>query len=122
MMNTKKEFDLFRKELKESVKELEEKYGLDINVGSIKYSSSGFTANLEVAYGSVEDKEEADFKAYCSMYGLEPSDFGRNFTAANGKTYTISGIRTTRRKYPILVCSNGKYSLMTVETVVNALK
>lgn len=91
----------FRKDFEETMKSLEQKYGLVISLGSIRYSPDSFEAKLECKEGeSREDVNEQEFKKYCATYGLSPEDFDRRF-AYQGDDYIVIGIRPSKRKYPI---------------------
>ena len=91
----------FRKDFEEKMKDLEQKYGLVIALGSIRYLPDRFEGKLECKEGeSREDVNEQDFKKYCSSYGLSPEDFDRRFTY-QGHDYIIVGVRPSKRKYPI---------------------
>jgi len=91
----------FRKDFEETVKSLEQKYGLVISLGSIRYSPDSFEAKIECKEGeSRDDVNEKEFKIYCKTYGLQPEDYDRRF-AFQGKSYVIVGVRPSRRKYPI---------------------
>ena len=57
--------------------------------------------------------------AYANMVGLEPSDFGMEFTQ-RGDTYTLCGLKTRNRKFPILAkkASDGKIYKFTEDGMV----
>jgi hypothetical protein len=60
------------------------------------------------------DAERTTFERHADLFGLLPTDYGREFTA-NGKAYTVTGFDLKRRKYPILVTekATGKRSCFT---------
>jgi hypothetical protein len=64
-----------------------------------------------------------DFINYASMYGLEPSDLGKEFKS-RGKTYRITGFKPRSHKYPILAVNvrTGKAFKFMVEDVKGKLK
>ena len=51
--------------------------------------------------GKAIDPMEADFKRLATYFGLEPSDYGREFDTFNG-TYRLTGIKTRAKKYPFI--------------------
>lgn len=110
----KNEFDLFRKDIKEAVKEVEKKFGVEITFGKISYDESHFTIKTEVANGSKEEGKRKEFEKYCTLYGLDKNDFGREFLY-QGELCRFVGLEMNRRKYPIIIESvvTGKQILIT---------
>jgi hypothetical protein len=91
----------FRQDFNEAMKDLEQKYGFVIELGRITYTPTSFTGKLEVHEGeSKDDVNEQEFKKYCYMFGLDEQDYDRRFTF-QGKDYIVTGIRPSKRKYPI---------------------
>jgi hypothetical protein len=91
----------FRQDFNEAMKDLETKYGFVIELGRITYTATSFTGKLEVHEGeSKDDVNEQEFKKYCYMFGLDEQDYDRRFTF-QGKDYIVTGIRPSKRKYPI---------------------
>lgn len=94
----------FRADFKETVKMLEEKYGIAITVNNISYSRDCFhfkTECCEIKKG--ENKEEADFKKYCRLYDFTEKDYNRGLTTTKGKHYTLIGFNPKAPKYPFLI-------------------
>jgi len=79
--------------------------GVDVQVGSARFSSSSATFKVEVsivaADGTVETKTVSDFKRCAQLWGLQPDDFGRTFRS-RGIAYEICGGKPGSYKYPIL--------------------
>ena len=91
----------FRADFKETVKSLEEKYGIAVTINNISYTKDSFhfkTECCEVKAG--ENKEEADFKKYCRLYDFTEEDYNKSFTTFNGKRYESSLLR----RFPIPWC------------------
>ena len=105
----------FKGDFKKLIKELENKYELVIELGTIHYSSNSFSVKIEAKEGSDKDDVlEREFRTYCYKYGLKPSDYGRQ-VYVGAKKYTIVGIAPSRSKYPIILeDSTGKRVLCTV--------
>jgi hypothetical protein len=74
-------------------------YGLDITVGHGTYGESTGSLKVEMVVPTA-DGIPADFRKYCSVYGLKPEQFGMVFTY-EGKQYKLTGI-SVGRVYPIL--------------------
>ena len=118
----------FRKDFVEAVKDLQAKYNINIELGTIHFGADEFSCKLvakEVEGGSKDDLMEKEFYKYCSNYNLTPSDFLAKFEY-RGDVYQVVGIRTSKRKYPI-VCKNLNNNLMygfpkTIKTLINNYK
>jgi hypothetical protein len=104
-------FKQFRDEVNEALKPITDKYGIDLSLGSISFTSDSFSVSLK---GKALDASGApvvdtnNFNRFCTIFGLEPGDLGRKFVS-RGETYEIIGISPNRPKYPIDVMrSDGK--------------
>lgn len=99
-----------------ALQEVADKYGITLSQGRSTYSN-GDTGTLKFemvlrtqdADGNVLSRQALDFQKHASLYGLDPSDLGREFDS-NGKKYRITGLAGGRSTYPILAenLSNGK--------------
>lgn len=115
------EFDLFKKEMKKAVADVEKTFEVEIKFGNISYSENDFKIQTQVCNGSVKEFREVEFSKICTSYGLTPSDFGKSFIHKN-TTYTISGINTKKRKYSIItIDENGETVLFDKESVKRLL-
>lgn len=101
MKITNQNLNAFRRSFEIAMKALEEKYDVNIEMGNIRYSADSFRSKIEVT-NKVAGKsaEEVEFGKWCGMFGLKESDLGRQFTS-NGRVFTLTGIKPSRRKYPI---------------------
>ena len=121
MKMTPQQLDAFRRSFENAVENLKSKYGVEIELGNIRYTSDSFTSKIKVL-NKVEGKSvtQVEFDKYCGLFGLTPSDYGRKFTS-NGRVFTLTGIKPSRRKYPISGTGQrgGKYKF--TESVVKNL-
>ena len=83
-----------------------------IEVGNATFTDSEVTFKVNFATigknGEVKDKSAEDFKRAAFAYGLKPEDLGKSFVTA-GVQYTITGLKRSSRRYPILAKrSDGK--------------
>lgn len=126
---TKTSLKEFRVDFKDAVKELEQKFGVVVDLGSINFTLDGFRGKITVVNnttGSTEKSsreviQEMDFKTNASQMGFEASDLGRKFLC-QGKTYTIVGSKMRSYKYPILGKGNdGKVFKFRSQLVKNNL-
>jgi len=95
--------------------------GIQITRKGGTFTAGNFTLKIECAVksadGTVETREAVDFKRLAHLYGLKPEHLGMTFRRM-GKTYTVIGIKTRARKYPILCrTSDGKTYKMPEQTV-----
>jgi len=119
MLKGRKEFEGFREEVREALKEVAEKYNFNIEAGKIKYTDISFDMSLSVTEKEVDGKsyEVLEFEKYCNMYGLKSSDYGKKFTS-NGKIFTLSGFKPRATKLPVIAKDEkGQGYKFTVETV-----
>jgi len=106
----------FREDFKDTVKDLEEKYGIVITLGNISYSESNFHGKIECRLESVSanKKLEDTFKALYKFYGLDEDMLGKTFNAC-GKTLKFVGLDRKKRNYPCICEGNGKSYKLSVE-------
>lgn len=74
--------------------------------GRVTYDDNAVTMKIVVSRVDAETGEamtpaRRDFERYCGIFGLEPGDLGATFKS-RGRTYTIVGLKTRARTYPIL--------------------
>ena len=95
-------------ELRAAARAVAERHGMALSTGGVRYGDGMVRlANIELKAvklddsGEAVDPEAAEFARLAPRYGLKPDDLGRQFTTYGGKSYTIMGIKPSRRKYPI---------------------
>lgn len=91
-----------RPRLEEALEVLAEETGLVITVGSASYSDIGVTFKVsltEEVAGS--EGMPADFQRNARVYGFDPEKLWQMDFGSRGETFTVVGINTRRRKYPI---------------------
>lgn len=92
--------DDFRVDLDVYLKQLEDKYDINLNLGTITYDEDEFSARLTVQNRGVD----FDLKNWCAHYwkeGFDAKDYGRVFED-DGKLFKIIGINRRRKNYPIV--------------------
>ena len=107
-------------EIESAIKSIAEKYGLEVKLGSTRFTNSNFTTKLQVATvgegGITMSKEATDFNRYKTILGIN-MELGQEFQRS-GKTFTIVGLKPRSKKYPILAkCSDGKTYKLPVDLV-----
>lgn len=121
----KEYFNNFRNDVKEALKAVAEKYGVEINPTNIKYDDIDFTLTLEVVrlVNGTSDADESLWSYYYKAYGFEREDYGKTVIVDN-EEFKISGIDSKSKKYPIIltrVKDNKKYgySIASVKEALN---
>ena len=112
----------FRVDFAEAVAALETQYHCKIALGNITYDAQSFRSKLEVVMqnedGVVETKERIDYKSHCHLIDLKPEWLDRSFIA-NGKTWTVVGLKPRATKRPVVVESaeGGQYVFRAVDVI-----
>ena len=114
MAFTKQELKQFRKDFKTAVENLEKNHNVNIKLGSIRFGDIEFTTKMtctkmtEQATNTRMERAKDEFRMYAELRGVNPDLFGKSYIK-NGITYTIIGINSRARKYPIVLQgSNGR--------------
>jgi hypothetical protein len=97
------EVTILRKEIQSAFDEIKSKYGLSqLSLGSIRFDLSSFTAKIvgKVQNPVTENYEQNEAIFFASVHGLPPDFIGSEFLL-DGSVFTISGLFTSRPKYPI---------------------
>jgi len=107
-------------ELEAALKQVAEKYGLEVKLGNTRFTGDNFTTKVQVATvaegGITMSKEATDFNRYKTILGIN-MELGQEFQRS-GKTFTIVGLKPRSTKYPILAkCSDGKTYKLPVDLV-----
>lgn len=121
----KEYFNNFRNDVREALKAVAEKYGVEINPTNVKYDDIDFTLTLEVVklVNGTSDANESLWSYYYKVYGFEREDYGKT-VIMNNEEFKISGIDGKSKKYPIIltrVRDNKKYgySIASVKEALN---
>lgn len=112
--------DQFRLEFEDLVKDFEEKHGIKISLGNIRYSLRQLKSNMTVTI--VKDGEDPEavegklnLKRYGYKFGLSEDDFNKRINYL-GRVFKLKGIKPRSHKYPIIAedVNDGKsYKLPT---------
>lgn len=101
--------DNLRADLAETLKALEDKYGVKFTVGTMRYSDIDVSISLSAVMSGV-NKDKFDFERNCYMYSLKPNNYGMNLEI-DGKWYVLTGVSSKRNAVrPLIVkrVSDGK--------------
>jgi len=94
-----------RADIDAALKAVEKKHGVSFNLGNIRYSDNDFRGKLECFSatdnsGNTVNIDKQNFESKAWLVGVKKTSFGKTFTVGR-KTYTICGINTRAKKYPI---------------------
>jgi len=115
---------VIQKDILDAVSDVALKHNITItqNGGSVGDLEAVLKFKLNATNDSGESQEEADFRQYAAMYGMDP-EWIDEAIENGGKTYTIKGLLMSRRKNVVSV-ANGKGKLFVVpaQAVINAMR
>jgi hypothetical protein len=116
-MFQKTEFDLFRKDFAEAVKDLEKKYGVKLELHSISYNDIEFRTKLTATKIGETGEKKIDTSAFSWMKDLLcfKGNLGDSYTDHKGITYTVCNLDPKKPKYAVILKgSDGKQYKTTV--------
>lgn len=95
---TKGSFENLRKDIKEALKGVEEKYGLTFETGAINYTMLDFTLKLQATKTDIGvDAKEEKFKMYCRKYGFSDDQYKMQ-VIHNERSFELIGFNPTKPK------------------------
>lgn len=116
-----------RRKIQAALDTLSEELGCQIKVGRASFARDGSNCTFKVECatlsdnGTAETKEVSAFRELASMYGLSPDDLGKTFVNG-GQEFTVCGLATKARRFPILAKgANGKSYKFPADAVKLAL-
>lgn len=96
--------EAFRERFSQALKELQEELGVQIDLGSIKYSPTSARASMTISTiteaGDVNTPEADAFRRNAPMYGISPNWLGRYFRFQD-KSYRVTGWKLRAKRYQI---------------------
>lgn len=119
---TKQEFIELRDDINTVLQPVAEKYALRMTAGNISYSEDRFSVKIECARTDAGDLEKKEFDKNCTLFGLSPDDYRREFII-NADKHILVGLSLGSPKYPF-ICLNlktNKKCKITEEAVKRAL-
>jgi hypothetical protein len=116
------------REIEDAVAAVAAKHGISLKYAGGTFDANNFTMKIAGATiaqnGDVITKAHADFEKYAPIFGLAPTDLGRQFRTPAGKEYRISGLKPASSKFPVLATQvgTGKTFKFPAGAVVSMLK
>jgi hypothetical protein len=86
------------REVEQALQEVAERHGLTVDYRGGTYDPNTYKPRITLKSANAD---ESEFKMYASRYGLERSDFGREFVS-KGRLFRITGVSPRSPKRPIL--------------------
>jgi hypothetical protein len=108
-------------ECEEALKAVAERHGLNLLRKHCSYNEGempvAFKLVVREGEGSQASRDEADFKNYATLVGLEPSAFGATFRSG-GRMFKVAGLNPRAHRFPIIAeDERGKRFRFPAETV-----
>ena len=114
MKFTKDNLSEIRADINKALAEVAAKHDIKFEVGTISFTPKSFTTKLSVTVATTSNgkpaptakelKQQQDFKAYASLWGLKADHLDAAFLGTDGIMYIIVGARP-RAKNPLLIRS-----------------
>ena len=99
-----------RTELDSALAELSEKYGISINVGNARFSSTevNFKLNINTTSdsGRVYTREGEAFERHKHLHGMSHLSVGDK-VMVNGRSFILEGFNPRAKRYPIEISAGG---------------
>lgn len=117
-MYTKTQLENMRKEIKDALASIAEKYNSEIGDCKIKYNiaSTTFIIDFNTKGSNGISAEQNLFNLQCENYGFKPTDYQKPIIIDN-KTYYLVGFNPKARKNFCVIENCGKRYTCSVETV-----
>jgi len=97
----------FREDFQKSIEAFAKKSGVVMKLGGASYNDSSVTYKLEVIIAPDGDMSAEEAMGRKSLdlegvfFGLTGKDYGRTWKSWDGDTYRLTGIKSSRPKYPV---------------------
>lgn len=111
--------DDVKSKIMEHLEPLGAELGLSFEIGGATCDPNQmyFHSKLTVSVGNKEDQEKRQFNKYCSLFGLEPSDYGRDFRSG-GRNFKLIGFNLRASKMPIIARNEQGVEYKFTETAI----
>jgi hypothetical protein len=120
MSFSKERISIILKDLELALKEVEDKHGVLFKVGNATFEPKDFSTRIQCfeKNGDIDNVAYVEFLSLATFYGFNKDDYGKSF-AYDGHIYTISGLKKSNRKYPVILERNdGKGFKMSASFVL----
>jgi hypothetical protein len=110
---------MVREAIQSSLDGLQEELGIQLKIGTMRFDASTFTTKLEASLFDHDPLAE-EWEKYADRFGLDVTWIGKKFLYI-GKTHTIVGLDTKKRKYPVMTACDGKKYKFTADRIVERM-
>jgi hypothetical protein len=92
--------NLLSQEAEEALQVVAAKHGLTLTKEGGRFSDTTFSPKFSFS-AKTESGQPVAFASHAKLLGLPEECWGEQFTTGRGTSYTITGIKLSRRKYPV---------------------
>jgi restriction endonuclease S subunit len=119
-MITSAKINSVQAKIKAAIAQIAREENVDISFGSCRYDSAKYNTTMTVKTKVITERVITVNDNTSKMLGFDGNVIGR-FTVVNGKTFTITDIKTRNRTYPIIAEFEGKSYKLSVAQVKRGL-
>jgi len=103
-MLSSERFPLFSKEVQDSLKSIEGKYGLKFHLGEISQMNSRLTMHLIAVKNDLAAKpfEQLEFERDAFRFGFTKEDYGKRFNI-NGERWRLVGVKASTSGRQVII-------------------
>jgi hypothetical protein len=114
-MITSAKINSVQAKIKAAIAQIAREENVDISFGSCRYDSAKYNTTMTVKTKVITERVVTVNENISKMLGFDGNVIGR-VTRVNGKTFTITDIKTRNRTYPIIAeCEGKSYKLSVVQ-------
>jgi hypothetical protein len=93
-----------RPQIEAALKEIGENLNINISLGASSREPDGSSGSFKIKMNEIREDgvspEEINFRKVCSLYDLQPEDYGKEITI-KGDLFTLAGLNTRAPKNPV---------------------
>lgn len=119
-MITSTKINSVQAKIKAAIAQIAREENVDIAFGTCRYDSAKYNTTMTVKTKVITDSVASVNDRTSRTLGFDSNVIGR-FTTVNGKTFTITDIKTRNRTYPIIAEFEGKSYKLSVPQVKRGL-
>lgn len=119
-MITSTKINSVQAKIKAAIAQIAREENVDISFGTCRYDSAKYNTTMTVKTKVITDSVTSVNDRTSRILGFDSNVIGR-FATVNGKTFTITDIKTRNRTYPIIAECEGKSYKLSVAQVKRGL-
>lgn len=111
MKFTRSNLTVIRADIESALATVEKQHGVSFKFGRLTFTDNEFGGKLQCfsasdSKGNAVNIDKQNFESKAWMVGVDKSAFGKTFRS-NGRKFTITGLNTRAKKYPIQASTVG---------------